>query len=165
MKPFLGENKNIYHLDIKHRLVMDTVMMSTREKFKKYPSTEDIYKMIEKVKKHIRKFNGRETNFPMLNVNVHNDSSYEAMVAIPVDHSLPDQGNIFLKRMLYQGNILEAEVKGGALRISQGFSDFKNYIMDNGKTPAAIPFEMLITNRSKEPDTSKWVTKLFYPIY
>ena len=165
MKAFLSENKNIYHLEIRHRLVMDTVMMSTREKFKKYPSTDDIYKMIEKVKNHIRKFHGRETNFPMLNINVHNDSSYDAMVAIPVDHSLPEQGNIFLKRMLYHGNILEAEVKGGAPRISQGFSDLKNYIMDNGKTPAAIPFEMLITNRSKEPDTSKWVTKLFYPIY
>ena len=27
----------------------------------------------------------------------------------------------------------------------------------------AIPFESLITNRLEEPDTSKWVTKIYYP--
>jgi hypothetical protein len=121
--------------------------------------------MIEKVNQHIQQQNGKQTNSPMLNVRVQSDSSYEVMVAVPVDRALPEKGNIFLKRMLFGGTLLEAEINGGIHKINQGFSDFRNFVMDYGKTPAAIPYEMLITDRSREPDTSKWVTKLFYPVY
>ena len=34
---------------------------------------------------------------------------------------------------------------------------------DNALSSPAIPFESLVTNRMQEPDTSKWVTKIYYP--
>jgi hypothetical protein len=41
----------------------------------------------------------------------------------------------------------------------------KNYVEDNKKTSPAIPYQSLITNRLTETDTTKWVTKLYYPVF
>jgi hypothetical protein len=40
----------------------------------------------------------------------------------------------------------------------------KAYMKDFKLTSPAMPFELLVTNRANEPDTSKWVTKIYYPI-
>src|SRR4030095_3906489 len=165
LRGFLEESENVYHLDIYHRLVKDTVFMSTRATFSNYPSPTEIYSMIGKVKQYIQQQKGKETNSPMLNVLPHNDSTYEVMVAIPVDHALPESKEISLKRMPFKGNLLEAEVNGGVHKINEGFSNLKNYLVDYQRTPAAIPYELLITDRMQEPDSSKWVTKLIYPVY
>ena len=35
---------------------------------------------------------------------------------------------------------------------------------DHSLSAPVIPFEYIITDRSKEPDTSKWITKICFPI-
>jgi hypothetical protein len=66
--------------------------------------------------------------------------------------------------MLGGGNILITEVKGGPASIKKAFNEMETYITDYRRTAPAIPFQSLITDRSKEPDTSKWVTKIYYPV-
>src|SRR6266487_3596951 len=39
----------------------------------------------------------------------------------------------------------------------------EKYMDDHFLSAPAIPFEILITDRNKEADTSKWETKIFYP--
>jgi hypothetical protein len=39
------------------------------------------------------------------------------------------------------------------------------YFKDYNRVAMAIPFEYLITDRLKVPDTSKWVTKIYCPVY
>jgi hypothetical protein len=41
----------------------------------------------------------------------------------------------------------------------------KNYISDYQRTVMAIPFQSLVTDRRKEADTTKWLTKLYFPIF
>jgi hypothetical protein len=35
---------------------------------------------------------------------------------------------------------------------------------DYQQTAMAIPFESLVTDRSREPDTLKWITNIYVPV-
>jgi effector-binding domain-containing protein len=86
------------------------------------------------------------------------------MLALPVNKILPDEGPFAFKRMV-RGLILVAEIKGGPSTIENAFQVFKTYVEDHNYTEIALPFQSLITDRQAEPDTAKWVTKLYYPVY
>jgi hypothetical protein len=99
----------------------------------------------------------------MLNVAKIDGKRFRIMVAIPVNKALQDNDPFAFKRMV-PGNILVTTVKGGRYTIEKAFAEMELYIKDNELTPPAIPFESMVTDRSKEPDTSKWVTRIYYPI-
>jgi hypothetical protein len=60
--------------------------------------------------------------------------------------------------------VLRAEVKGGNATVEEALHQMKIFISDYQKTAMAIPFESLVTDRSKEPDTSKWITRIYTPV-
>ena len=120
--------------------------------------------MISDLKGYIRTQQAMETGFPMLNVTTSDSIHYLTRVALPVNRELPTAGDIVYKRMLGRGNILVTEVKGGPGRIKEAFGQMKIYMEDYQRSGVAIPFQSIITDRSKEPDTSKWVTKVYFPV-
>ncbi len=63
-----------------------------------------------------------------------------------------------------RGNILVTKVKGGTSIAAVAFEQIKKYADDYERHAPAIPFYSLITNRLKEPDTAKWVTKIYFPV-
>jgi hypothetical protein len=63
------------------------------------------------------------------------------------------------------GKILVTEVKGGNYTTGEALKQLDIYLDDNHLSSPAIPFESLVTDRSQETDTAKWVTKIYYPIY
>ncbi len=163
MRPFMEKEENLYMLSIKQSTVTDTAFVSTRVVFNHFPTTEEVYSMIDKLHKHVTKFNGKEAGHPMLNIDS-SGKDYEVMVAIATEKLLPEEGDVKLKRMI-QGNILIAEVTGGPNSIKKGMSQMHEYVRDHQRTAPAIPFQLLITDRSKEKDTSKWLTELHYPVF
>ena len=163
LQTFLEKKENVYGLNISLIQVMDTMLISTKFISDSFPTTSEIYSLIDDLRKYISKEGGQETNPPMLNIT--NDSStYRTMVAIPVNKILPEKDNYVFKRIV-PGKILVAEVKGGDYTARQALEQLDLYIEDNHLSSPAIPFESLITNRSLEPDTTKWITKIYYPIY
>jgi len=68
------------------------------------------------------------------------------------------------KWMMKGGNILTGEVTGGQEQIEQAQKQMELYISDYQRSIIAIPFQMLITDRTKEPDSTKWVTRIYYPV-
>jgi len=165
MKAFLEETKNIYGFEIKKSLVTDSVLISVRRSFEHYPTMQEIDAMIRDLKKYIVQNNAMEKNSPMLNVLKLDSSHYEAMSAIPVDRALPQTNGFVPKFLLKGGNILEAQVQGGPYTIEKGLQEIENYRSEYRYTSPAIPYQLLITDRLKEKDTSKWITKLYYPIF
>jgi hypothetical protein len=105
-----------------------------------------------------------ETGFPMLNIYKTDSVNYLTRVAIPVDKKLPSSGNISYKWMLGGGNILVTDVRGGPFSIDSAFQQLEYYVHDYNRTSPAIPFQSLVTDRSKVPDTTKWITRLYYPV-
>ena len=163
VKDFSENESKVYGLDITQQQVKDTILVSTRSYFSTNPSTAQIYEMIRDLKNYISFNRGIETGDPMLNIT-RDSGFFKTMVAIPVNRVLPQNKKFLLKKMV-PGKILVAEVKGGSYTAGEALDKLKLYMDDNHRASPAIPFESLITDRSKEPDTAKWVTKIYFPVY
>ena len=161
---YFDKQENIYGMKVVKDRVTDASLISMKQTFQHYPTTEEIYTMIQSLKDYIHKKGGEESNFPMLNVHSDGPNMYETMVAIPTKNDLPSEGKFLLKKMIL-GYILKAEVKGGIHTVIEGEKQLKNYVDDYKKLSPAIPFESLVTDRLQEKDTSRWITRLYYPIF
>ena len=164
LKNFAEDPQNIYGIKVVKAIVTDSVLISTRRSFDHKPDVQEIDDMIQSLKNYIKQNGAVEKNLPMLNV-MKTDNSYVAMTAIPVDRELPATNEFASKFMLKGGNILEAEIKGGPFTIERSFNELENYRADHKYTSPAIPFQSLVTDRAREKDTAKWVTKLYYPVF
>ncbi|WP_162945040.1 hypothetical protein [Flavisolibacter nicotianae] len=164
LRSFYADEKNIYGFTIQRELVVDTALVSTSERSKGQPSITNIYGMIDRLKSFAQKNNAAPTGLPMVNVTTTADSLYLTRVALPLNKRLKSEGDIQSKWMMGNGNILATEVKGGPSRIQQAFTALEHYTSDHQWATAAIPFQSLVTDRRNEPDTNKWVTKVFWPV-
>ncbi len=160
---FLKETENVYGLAIDQIQVKDTLLISTKFNTQQYPSTTEIYAAINKLKKYVANEGATETNSPMLNI-LPDSTEYRTMVAIPIDKNIPEKNDYKIKRMV-PGKILVTEVKGGEAIAKEALKQLNFFIIDNQISSPAIPFESLVTDRSVEKDTSKWITKIYYPVF
>lgn len=163
MRSYAEKTENIYQLDIRNEKVKDTLLMTTKTTTIGEPAITDIYDLVAMIRNYIAAEGAKETNHPMLHIRPVDSARFETMVAIPVDKPLQGTKYIFLRRMV-PGNILVTDVKGGKHTISKALRSLETYMDDYQKASPAIPFESLVTDRSKEPDTTKWVTRLYYPV-
>lgn len=163
LQSFISKRENIYGFNIKEEQVKIEYVVSTKKVFSKYPETEAIYEMINSIKKYISQSQAMEEDYPMVNITVR-DNGYLAQVGIPVDREIPQKDQFFLKRLLKNGNILVAEMKGGRSVSDSAMKKMELFASDHRLFNIALPFLSLITDRTKEKDSSKWVTKIYYPV-
>ena len=163
LKNFLGEQKNVYGINIRREVVTDTLVTMKMLLVAEAPSTVVIYDAIKELQDYIQKNGAHETNPPMVNIERQADSTFRFMIAVPIDREIPSNERIGFRRLI-PGYILVADVQGGPSTISNAFNEMGNYISDYSRSPVAIPFQSLITNRMVEQDTSKWRTRIYFPI-
>ena len=164
MKKYFDNPENIYGLKITTQKEAEASMISLKNTFQHYPSTQEIYGMIQSVKGYIQKKGGEESGHPMLHVENEGLGIFEVMVAVPTKKDLPSEGQFELKHM-HLGFILTADVKGGAYSVVKGEEELTNYFRDYKKNSPAISFQSLVTDRLTETDSTKWVTRLYYPVF
>jgi hypothetical protein len=162
-KIFLENKEKVYGLNIIQEKVKDTILIATRSVSKTYPETAVIYDLIKELKNYIEKNGAAETNYPMLNLT-QDSGFFRTMVAIPVN-KIVSGNNIFLLKKMVPGKILVTEVKGGIYATREALRQVEIYMNDNHRQSPAIPFQSLVTDRSKESDTTKWITKIYYPVF
>jgi len=163
MKQFLEKKENVYDFTIQRTSIQDTLLIAATNKFRFKPSTKEVYDLLSKLENYINNNGAIQTGSPMTNTSVMVDSSFQLMVAIPVNKQLPGNGNIF-PRKLIKGNYLMTEVQGGPYTIQVALDQLKLYAEDYRRTTIAIPFESLITNRETIRDTAQWKTRIFLPV-
>lgn len=164
IKKFFDREENVYGMKVERQKVTDTLLIAAKQLFTHYPGTAEIYEMINKLQQYIQQQGGKEQNAPMLNVYKESDTEYNVMVAIPTITALPSSGNILFKKMV-PGYILVSKIKGGPGAVQKAEEEMHRYAIDYGKLSPAIPYQSLITNRSAEKDSSKWETKIYFPIF
>jgi hypothetical protein len=160
----MQKEENIYGLQIQNTTLEDTILVARKQTTKISPGTNEIYSMLASLKNYIKAQNAKPTGRPMLNITKMDENEFQTMVAIPIDKSLPSKGDIMQKKMV-PGNFLTAEVTGGEYTVNRAMEQIRFYMNDHNMVAPAIPFQSLITDRTSEPDTSKWVTKLYAPVY
>ncbi len=163
LRGFLEKNENVYNISVTQVMVTDTLLVTTKKIADQYPTTAEIYQLITQLKNYVSAQGAQEVSPPMLYVQHTEDNRIQTQVAIPVNKPLPDAGSIAFKRMV-PGKILVTEIKGGPHTIRKAFTQLEFYVEDYKKINPAIPFEMLVTDRLQETDTTKWVTRIYYPV-
>ncbi len=162
---FLSKTENVYTTAITQIKVTDTLLVGTKKVFAKYPSTEDVYGLLKPLSDYIARNNIKETGYPMLHVNRADSTHFETMVAIPVLSEPLATKDFFIKRMAPGKILVTGEIKGGDYAAALAYEQLANYVHDYHRVSPAIPFQSLITDRSAEPDTAKWITKIYYPVF
>jgi hypothetical protein len=160
---YFNDTRKVYSMDITQTMVTDSVLVALKQNFPHNPSVIEVYDLIYELKDYIAKQGGKEDNFPMVNIFREADTSYLVMVAIATGLPVPPTERYLLKRMEL-GYILEGEVIGGMATIKQAEENLDKYAFDYSKTSIAIPYQLWVTNKIQQPDTTKWITKLYYPI-
>jgi hypothetical protein len=164
IKSFCSEKKNIYGFDIKCELVKDSFLISTSNKSNGFPTNQFIYNLIGKLKEYANINNAKQSGFPMLNIEKMDSGYFYVKVALPTDKILTASSDIFPKRMLGRGNILVTETKGGMSIASKAMEQILKYGDDYQRSSPAIPFYSLVSDRLVETDSSKWITKIYFPV-
>lgn len=164
LKQHYADADNFYGLRVEEASVKDSLLISTSRTDAAPLLPDGVYALIDRLKAYAQKTGAQPTGAPMLNVLKEEDGRYLTRVALPVNKRLPGEGDIVYKRMLGNGNILVAEVKGGPSRIEEAFAQLQNFVYDYDRIAPAIPFQSLITDRRAERDTAKWITKLYWPV-
>lgn len=163
LQTFMQNDRNLYGFAVKQAQVTDTLLVVTKQQDTVLPTPERYYGLIKKLRSYIAEHGVQETNYPMLNISQIKAGTYQTMVALPIGKPVPPSGAILLKRMI-PGAILIAEVKGGAGTVTEGMHQLDSYVREHSFTQPGLPFQSLVTDRLAEPDTLKWITKLYYPI-
>ncbi|HEX2606972.1 MAG TPA: hypothetical protein VHK91_06315 [Flavisolibacter sp.] len=164
MDNYYSRPEHVYDRKIEQILVTDSLLVSTVKTTKGYPSIPFIYDMIGTLRNYVKSQSAKETGFPMLNITTNDSLEFLTRVALPVDRRLPGTDAISYKWMMGGGKILVTEVKGGPQAIKEAVHQLDNFVRDHNRVAPAIPFQSLITDRMAEKDTSRWITKLFYPV-
>lgn len=162
IKYFAENTANVYGITIRQQSTIDTLLLTRRFNTTSYPSTEIIYSQIEQLRKEVLSKGATATGFPMLNVTPVDSSTYKCMIALPIDKVIGNDSSFV--RMI-PGQFLTGEIKGGPHTISNAHVMMQQYFSDFKRAAMAIPFEYLVTNRLQEPDTTKWVTKIYFPVF
>jgi len=155
---------NIYGFVIKASTSKRQFCYFYKKIFSHYPQTNEIYALIEDLREYIHTSNAVQLDSPMLNIYTFNSNSFQAMVAIPISHDISSKGDIQLKKFVL-GNLITTRVKGGIHTIIKSEHELKNYFDDHHLLSPAASYQLLLTNRMQETDTSKWITEVCYPVY
>lgn len=164
LQDFYSRDENLYGIKIMLANVVDTALVSTWEVRADYPSTADVYRLLDKLETYIDKNGAAKTGNPMLNISIDHDSTL-VRVAIPVNRRLRDSGKISYKWMLPGGRICVADYKGGPFGAMRAVSTVELFLKDRELKQPVIPYQSLVTDRRTEPDTSKWITRIYCPYY
>jgi len=161
---FCTNTSNIYDFKIVQAKVKDSTLVSSKMVTKDTPSIVVVYNMIDALENYIKLHNGEIRNAPMLNITRLDTAHVHTMVAFPLLKDIPSTPDYTVKKMIL-GNILETVAIGDNKTIANGLESLKNYAKDYNKLSPAIPFQSLLSNRLQQKDSSKWETRLSFPIY
>jgi hypothetical protein len=163
-RSFVQQSENIYGIHIRETSTKDTFLIATRFVSDTFPSNQIVYNNINKLRSYAAQNDATEAGFPMLNVSKTDSSTFNCMVALPINKIVDGKGSVFFVRMV-PGRFLTAEVTGGPNTINNAHRMMEQYFKDFNRVSMAIPFEYLVTDRLKETDTTKWITRIYGPVY
>jgi hypothetical protein len=161
---YFESDERLYGFKVVPAKVKDSSYISVRSYFDHEPTVAEVYALIDELRSYISMQGGQAVNVPIMHLHRESATRYELMVAIPTAFDLPGTKRYQLKKMIL-GNILVGEITGGLYTVAKAEENMRLYASDYRKVAPAIPFQQLVTDRRTEPDTSKWITRVYYPSF
>jgi len=164
LKQFLSKSENVYGINIERDHLKDTLYVAAKSTLATRPSTPVVYELIKKIQAYINSHHQKQTGNPIYNVTEMATGNFQLMAAIPVEKELPEVNGFSMKHMV-RGSFMITEVTGGEYAVNKASRSLQQYFQDFRRTSMAMNFTMLITDRMYQPDSTKWITKLYQPVY
>lgn len=161
---YMQDEGNVYGIPITKLVVTDSFLITATREFQHYPKTTDVYEVINDLKNYANEYDALLTNYPMLNIRKTDSNRFKMMIGLPINREIKGKNDIVFKHFILGGNLITAKVRGGTQVIQSALTQLENYIHDHQLVPLAIPYQLLITDRSNIADSSKWITQVCYPI-
>lgn len=163
-KVFAEKKENIYDITFHETIFRDSFLISAKTYQAQYPGVSTIYSQLNTLKQYSAAHKARQTGSAFMTLVPLIPSGYQLMTAIPLDRQIPENDQFFNQR-IPMNRFLVTRVQGGNAAVDHAMHQFQLYIQDYQRTVMALPFQQLITDRSAEPDTSRWVTDIYYPLF
>jgi hypothetical protein len=163
-KTFAEKKENIYGISFHETIFRDSFLISSKTFQANYPNVSIIYSQLNKLKQYSTVHQARQTGNPFMNVTPMNPSGYQLMTALPLDRQIP-AGEQFFNQRIPMNHFYVIRVQGGNAAVGHAMHQFQLYIQDYQRTVMALPFQQLITDRSAEQDTTRWITDIYYPLF
>jgi hypothetical protein len=164
MKVYLSDKKNLYGLPLNEESTKDSILLTYKTTTSAYPNITFIYTIINNLKNKSKAGGADVTGSPMLNITPETSTLYKVRVALPINKVLPDTKDYFISKLI-PGKFITTEVRGGDSIINEALKNIQLYFLDYKRITMAIPFQYLVTDRSMESDSTKWLTKIYAPVY
>ena len=84
-------------------------------------------------------------------------------LGVPVDKRIPVTGRIQYKTMLGKEHVV-ANYYGSYETLEDGHNAIQHWLMRYRRKINGYPWEMYVTDPVIEPDTNKWLTRIYYPV-
>jgi hypothetical protein len=160
---FISNPKNVYGMTIYKTTVHDTLMVSARFISPTYPTAIQLYSYFDTLKQAISKQHGTAVGFPIMNLRKMPDGEFETQTGMPTNRLLKNDGKILAIRMP-PGLFLTSDIRGGTYSVDEAVKQLELFVTEYSRIKIATGFQILITDRRNEPDTTKWITQIKIPI-
>lgn len=154
----------IYGINIDETIVKDTIIATLTRYGHGQPSNAMICMLTQDLRQQIKSAGLTITDSSMSLVQPAGEGKFKLMVGFPVNTTPVLKSNLVFKKMI-PGKLLTGTVYGGPASVRTAHEKMRQYIMDHGREEVALPYETTVVNRCIEADTSRWITKLCYPVY
>jgi hypothetical protein len=159
---FLVKADNVYGMEIRTVMCLDSFLISTRLETASYPSTAELYGAVHALRSYAAGKGAREIDHPMLHVTA-DGGRYSSQIAIPIDREIRETKEFFVQRFV-PWKVATGQVAGGTATAERAMEQLRYYVTDHQLTAMAQSFQFLVTERDREPDTARWVTQVAVPV-
>ena len=161
---FFSNTENVYGIQIERTKLPDTLFVTAKKQFNTKPNQQDIYSLIKQIEAYIQSQASKPSGSAIFNISQLTESQFQLMAGVPVSFRIKETKPFEIKYMV-PGSFLVTEVVGGDYSVQHSARQLKQYFQDYKKTSMAMSFTMLVTDRSLQPDSSRWITRLYEPVY
>jgi effector-binding domain-containing protein len=102
--------------------------------------------------------------YPFVVYETWDGKSTRMRACLPVADNKVKMGKDIIADKSYEGPVLKLVYYGAYEGTGDAHNAIDAYATENGIEIIGAPWEVYVTDPSNEPDTSKWVTEIYYPI-
>lgn len=161
---FFSNTENVYGIQIERTQLPDTLFVTAKKQFSSKPNQQDIYSLIKQIEEYIKNQGSKPSGSSIYNISQLTENQFQLMAGVPISVRIKENKPFEIKYMV-PGSFLVTEVVGGEYSVQHSARQLKQYFQDYKKTSMAMSFTMLVTDRSLQPDSSRWITRLYEPVY
>jgi hypothetical protein len=164
LNDYLQRDENIYGIHITRESTKDTTLVLTKVILANRPTTKDIYNTIGQLQQFAKTNNATATGNPIYNISIKENKQFQLMCALPISHPIIPNAQ-FSNISMVKGSFMVTEVIGGDSTLSDAAKKMQLYFDDYRRVTMAVNFTMLVSDRMYQTDTSKWISRLYYPVF